>query len=113
MGYDENDVVDVDIVVRDDAENQNNSFLFPSGVKPDDSVGENNSVIIPYGEFIQIDNALYVGKKLYYSINGKIVEKDRNRFEIDIHTGKIKNSTSVKCVAEVKPQNMTNYAKFV
>ena len=124
MGYAENDVVDVDITVRNDSENNPESIVETGSdaehsVIHDDVVDgggnaeNNNSAIIPHDQFISVDNVLYVGKKLYYSINNKIVEKDGNRFEIDTKTGKIKNPTSVKCVAEVKPQNITNYAKFV
>ena len=120
MGYAENDVVDVDITVRNDSENNPESIVetgsdaeHPVMINDGGNAENNNGVIIPYDQFIQIDNVLYVGKKLYYSINNKIVEKDGNRFEIDTKTGKIKNSNLSDMSDKVKSQNITNYAKFV
>lgn len=85
MGYAENDIVDVDIVVN--------------SIHEENGDAESISDMVPYGVVIPMKNLMYVGKKLYYSINGQIVEYDGKRFEIDITTGKIKNTT--------------NYARFV
>ena len=120
MGYAENDVVDVDITVRNDSENNPESIV-ETGSDAEHSVmindggnaENNNSAIIPHDQFIPVDNVLYVGKKLYYSVNGKIVDQDDKQFEIDINTGKIKNSNLSDMSDKVKSQNITNYAKFV
>lgn len=124
MGYAENDVVDVDITVRNDSENNpesivetgsdaEHSVIHDDVVDGGGNVENNNSAIIPHDQFIPVDNVLYVGKKLYYSVNGKIVDQDDKQFEIDINTGKIKNSNLSDMSDKVKSQNITNYAKFV
>ena len=108
MGFVENDVVDVDIVINSNdspAESTHEYIKFESS-----SDAENDE--IPYGVFIPIQNVLYVGKKLYYAVNGKIVEQAGKRFEIDVKTGKIKNQTNIRHLTKSKPQT-TNYARFV
>ncbi len=125
VGYVENDVVDVDIVIKsDDSPIESpvrESIEFESSADAEYQAGtgvgggnaeNNNGVIIPYDEIIPIDNVLRVGLKLYYAVNQKIVEHDGKRFEIDIHTGKIKNPTFDEHLSGVKSQN-TNSAKFV
>ena len=119
LGYVENDVLDVDIIVK------NHEFSLPDAelasvgnddcIKKEEELSSNNDIIIPYDKIIPMDSVLYVGKILYYAVNGKIVEQDRKNFEIDIKTGKIKSSaesTYAKHLAKVKSQNIPS-AKFV
>ena len=120
LGYVENDVIDVDIIVRNGSKNNYESIIVtgsdaehPVMINDGGNVENNNSAIIPHDQFIPVDNVLYVGKKLYYSVNGKIVDQDDKQFEIDINTGKIKNSNLSDMSDKVKSQNITNYAKFV
>ena len=120
LGYVENDVIDVDIIVRNGSKNNHESIIVtgsdaehPVMINDGGNVENNNSAIIPHDQFIPVDNVLYVGKKLYYSVNGKIVDQDDKQFEIDINTGKIKNSNLSDMSDKVKSQNITNYAKFV
>ena len=114
MGYNENDVVDVDIVINPTHKENIPTESIDEYIKFEPGVdAECNDGVIPYGQIIPIENVLYVGKKLYYFINGKIVEYNGKRFEIDIKTGKIKNPTSDNSLSEVKPRNSSNYARFV
>ena len=120
LGYVENDVIDVDIIVRNGSKNNHESIIVtgsdaehPVMINDGGNAENNNSAIIPHDQFIPVDNVLYVGKKLYYSVNGKIVDQDDKQFEIDINTGKIKNSNLSDMSDKVKSQNITNYAKFV